>query len=86
MATSLIARSLVITDEDYIQFVLRMTDKEPYHPVPVTMKHYLKRWPTLFIGYSLKDYNLRLLFRTLRWKLDKAKFPPPILSTTSRTH
>ncbi len=35
----------------------------------------LKRWPTLFIGYSLMDYNLRLLFQTLRWKVDRARFP-----------
>ena len=68
--------SLVITDEDYIQFVLRMSDKQDFHPVPETIRYYLKKWPTLFIGYSLKDYNLRLLFKTLRWKLDKAKFPP----------
>jgi hypothetical protein len=68
--------SIVITDEDYIQFVLRMSDKQDYHPVPETVRYYLKKWPTLFIGYSLRDYNLRLLFKTLRWKLDKAMFPP----------
>ena len=35
----------------------------------------MKRWPTLFVGYSLRDYNLRLLFRTLRWRIDPANFP-----------
>lgn len=68
--------SIVITDEDYIQFVLRMSDKLEYHPIPETFRFHFKRWPTLFIGYSLKDYNLRLLFKTLRWKIDKAGFPP----------
>lgn len=68
--------SIVITDEDYIQFVLRMSDKQEYHPVPETMRFHFKKWPTLFIGYSLRDYNLRLLFKTLRWKVDKAGFPP----------
>ena len=67
--------SLVITDEDYIQFVLRMSSKEPYDPVPMTFKFYLRRWPTLFLGYSLTDYNLRLLFKTLRWHVDKARLP-----------
>jgi hypothetical protein len=67
--------SLVVTDEDYIQFVLRMSDKEPYDPVPLSLKHFLKRWTTLFIGYSLLDYNLRLLFKTLRWRIDPAKVP-----------
>jgi len=69
------AESLVVTDEDYIQFVLRMSDKEPYDPIPLALKHFLKRWTTLFIGYSLMDYNLRLLFKTLRWRIDPAKVP-----------
>ena len=64
-----------VTDEDYIQFVLRMSDKEPYDPVPLSLKHFLKRWTTLFVGYSLLDYNLRLLFKTLRWRIDPAKVP-----------
>jgi hypothetical protein len=67
--------SLVVTDEDYIQFVLRMSDKEPYDPIPLSLKYFLKRWTTLFIGYSLLDYNLRLLFKTLRWRIDPAKIP-----------
>jgi hypothetical protein len=67
--------TIVITDEDYIQFVLRMSDKEPYDPIPLTLKFYLKEWTTLFVGYSLLDYNLRLLFKTLRWKMDRAGVP-----------
>ncbi|HEX5733389.1 MAG TPA: SIR2 family protein [Blastocatellia bacterium] len=69
--------SIVITDEDYIQFVLRMSSfKEgDYHPVPETIRYQFKRWPTLFIGYSLMDYNLRLLFKTLRWKVGPATMP-----------
>jgi hypothetical protein len=67
--------SIVITDEDYIRFVLRMNDNDPYYPVPLTFRYNFMRWPTLFVGYSLLDYNLRLLFQTLRWKIDKAKFP-----------
>lgn len=68
--------SIVITDEDYIQFVLRMGDKHPYHPVGKNVKTHLVKWPTLFIGYRLSDYNLRLLFKTLRWKMDAAQIPP----------
>ncbi len=67
--------TLVITDEDYIQFVLRMSNKDPYDPVPLTLKYYLTGWTTLFLGYSLLDYNLRLLFKTLRWKIDSASVP-----------
>lgn len=65
--------SIVITDEDYIQFVLRMS--ETTSPVPETFTYHFKRWSTLFVGYSLMDYNLRLLFKTLRWKVDAALRP-----------
>jgi hypothetical protein len=67
--------SIVITDEDYIKFVQRMADKPAVHPVPSTVRYRMERWPTFFIGYSLKDYNLRLLFLTLRWRVDAADYP-----------
>ena len=68
--------SLVLTDEDYIQFVLRMRDEDNIHPFPFTARYYLRKYPTLFIGYSLLDYNLRLFLKTLRLQLDPANFPP----------
>ena len=67
--------SLVVTDEDYIGFVLRMSASGAFNPIPETARYHLQRWPTLFIGYGLHDYNLRLLFRTLRWQLDEAERP-----------
>jgi hypothetical protein len=67
--------TIVVTDEDYIDFVLRMSNKEPYDPLPRRLKVYLTDWTTLFVGYSLLDYNLRLLFKTLRWKIDNANLP-----------
>ena len=30
--------TVVVTDEDYIQFVLRMSNKDPYDPVPLKLK------------------------------------------------
>ena len=67
--------SIVITDEDYITFVQRMSDKDAFHPVPMTIRFRMQRWSILFVGYSLRDYNIRLLFRTLRWRVDPANFP-----------
>jgi hypothetical protein len=64
--------TIVITDDDYIDFVGEMTEKEPAHPFPLALREMLTEWTTLFIGYSLADYNLRLLFRTLRWRMDRA--------------
>lgn len=68
--------SIVITDEDYIRFVMRMNDSEEFHPVPQKIRTQLAEWPTLFVGYSLLDYNLRLLFRTLRWRIKPSQRPP----------
>jgi hypothetical protein len=67
--------SIVVTDEDYIHFVMRMGDSEDFHPVPQKLRLQFKEWPTLFVGYSLLDYNLRLLFRTLRRRVPEAEVP-----------
>jgi hypothetical protein len=69
------SESIVITDEDYIGFVQRMSEPEATHPVPNTVRYRMRKWPTLFMGYSLRDYNLRLLIRTLRWKIDPSRHP-----------
>ena len=68
--------SIVITDEDYVRFVMRMNDGEDFHPIPQKIRTQLAEWPTLFVGYSLLDYNLRLLFRTLRWRIQPSVRPP----------
>ena len=48
-----------------------MTAPGEFNPVPDTFYYRLSKWPTLFIGYSLLDYNLRLLLKTLRHKKDQ---------------
>ncbi|HEY7611812.1 MAG TPA: SIR2 family protein [Gemmatimonadales bacterium] len=64
------AQSIVITEEDYINFVLRMRDADELNPVPLPVRARLAQYPTLFVGYSLSDYNLRILFRALRYTGD----------------
>lgn len=66
--------SIVITEEDYIEFIRQMSVQHHY-PIHEYIRARLNWWPTLFVGYSLKDYNLRLLFRTLRWNVDKSCIP-----------
>jgi SIR2-like domain len=66
--------SIVVTEEDYLVFIQKMSDLHQ-HPIPLNIRARMNSWPILFIGYSLKDYNLRLLFRTLRWHLTVADFP-----------
>jgi hypothetical protein len=67
-----VPESIVVTEEDYIVFIQRMTN--PYlHPFHQNVLLRMKYWPILFIGYSLKDYNLRLLLRSLQWTINPAK-------------
>jgi hypothetical protein len=68
-------QSIVITDEDYIHFILRMSDKDDLNPIPHTFTDALSQKSILFIGYRLMDYNLRLLFKTLRWGKDPNSMP-----------
>lgn len=65
-------KSIVVTEEDYLVFIQKMGDS-PVHPVHQSIRARMTTWPMLFIGYSLKDYNFRLLFRTLRWHQDPAE-------------
>jgi len=51
-----------------------MSDQH-HHPIHENLRGRLNSWRVLFVGYSLKDYDLRLLFRTLRWHLDLARIP-----------
>jgi hypothetical protein len=67
--------SIVVTEEDYITFVLRMRDADELNPVPLAVRAQLAQHPTLFIGYSLNDYNLRILFRALRYSGDWGGLP-----------
>lgn len=66
--------SIVITDEDYIHFILRMiTGNGINDPIPKVFRYYVSFLPILFIGFSLMDYNLRLLFKILGWDVDAPK-------------
>jgi hypothetical protein len=65
--------SIVITDEDYIHFIMRMiTGTRQHDPIPLFFHFSVKSMPILFIGFSLMDYNLRLLFKLLGWEGNNA--------------
>ncbi len=66
--------SIVITEEDYITFIQRMANPH-FHPIHENIRARMNEWPVLFVGYSLRDFNLRLLFKTLRWHVDPANYP-----------
>lgn len=54
--------SYVITDEDYVRFLWRMTGNSA---VPQTFAEPLRRGCFLFLGYSLRDWNFRVLLYEL---------------------
>lgn len=54
--------SFVITEEDYVEFLSRMTDGTAIPPF--LHQHFLDR-SFLFLGYSLRDWNLRVVLRNL---------------------
>jgi hypothetical protein len=54
--------SFVITEEDYIEFLSRMTTNSAVPPLFI--EHFRER-SFLFLGYSLRDWNLRVVLRNL---------------------
>jgi hypothetical protein len=54
--------SFVITEEDYVDFVSRMTANAA---VPSLFYEYFRTRSFLFLGYSLRDWNLRVVLKNL---------------------
>lgn len=54
--------NLVITEEDYVEFLLRMTTNAA---VPSRFLHFFHGRSFLFLGYSLRDWNLRVILKNL---------------------
>ncbi len=50
--------SFVITEEDYVRFLSRMTNA-----VPAAFREYFSKRAFLFLGYGLRDWNMRVLLR-----------------------
>lgn len=54
--------NFVITEEDYIEFLSRMTTNVA---VPSLFYPYFRKRSFLFLGYSLRDWNFRVVLRNL---------------------
>jgi SIR2-like protein len=54
--------NFVITEEDYVEFLSRMTSGLA---VPSLFYPYFRERSFLFLGYSLRDWNLRVVLRNL---------------------
>ncbi len=52
----------VITEEDYVEFLSRMTTNTA---IPASFFHHFRERSFLFLGYGLNDWNLRVVLRNL---------------------
>jgi hypothetical protein len=55
--------SYVITEEDYVDFLSRMTGQTA---VPAMFMRHFRTRNFLFLGYGLRDWNLRVVLKNLR--------------------
>ena len=56
--------SFVITEEDYVRFLSRMTAKGG--AIPSRFMLHIRNSSLLFLGYGLRDWNLRVMLEKLR--------------------
>jgi hypothetical protein len=63
--------NFVITEEDYVEFLSRMTTNTS-SAVPAQFYQYSRTRSFLFLGYSLRDWNLRVVLRNLRRQAETA--------------
>jgi hypothetical protein len=63
--------NFVITEEDYVEFLSRMTTNTS-SAVPAQFYQYSRNRSFLFLGYGLRDWNLRVVLRNLRRQFDAA--------------
>jgi len=54
--------NFVITEEDYVEFLSRMTTNTA---IPALFYHHFRDRSFLFLGYSLRDWNLRVVLKNL---------------------
>src|SRR4029079_14081510 len=55
--------NFVITEEDYVDFLSRMASTSP--PLPAILSEHLAARNFLFLGYGLRDWNLRVVLNNM---------------------
>ncbi len=71
------ADNYVITEEDYVEFLSRMTMRQA---IPHLFYPHFRERSFLFLGYSLNDWNLRVVLRNLSKYFSKNKTEDPLPS------
>ena len=63
--------SMIITEDNYIDFLINLIEGNP--KIPDKIKNIFDTCCILFVGYGLKDWNIRVLLRYFR-KYDRRSF------------
>jgi hypothetical protein len=58
-----VPQSLVLTEDDYLEFLVVLSDKRKF-TLPSPVLKAMSSHSLLFVGYSLRDWNFRVLHRT----------------------
>ncbi len=56
--------SIVISDNDYVEYISRMSSSNG--ALPAHVRNLMQAKPLLFLGYSLNDWNVRSIFELIR--------------------
>lgn len=62
--------SLVLTEDDYVDFIVNMSQRPDV--IPATVLDALVDTTLIFLGYSLMDWNFRVLFRSVQTYLQSS--------------
>lgn len=67
------ATTMVVTEDDVVDFLTCVMLKSP--PLPDPVRAVFANYTILFIGYGLKDWNIRVLMRAMRERRGLAGMP-----------
>jgi hypothetical protein len=83
-----VTESLILTEDDYLQFLANMAFEPEI--IPVRIQEALTGSTLLFIGYSLSDWNFRVLIQSMKYRMQGfmsvAVLVPPGSSNTLQEH
>ena len=65
-----IVDSLVLTEDDYVDFTVNVSQRRDL--IPTVVQDAITDNTLVFLGYSLNDWNFRVLFRTLQGYLENS--------------
>jgi hypothetical protein len=73
--------SFVITEEDYVRFLASMTDRQA---IPARFMMHFQESAFLFLGYGLRDWNLRVLLENLHSAFHYDRVPKAVTDTDEK--